>query len=389
MPISRRELLKLASLFTLAGSTPLLQAQTNRYKNEPNAPLRIGYLPITDATPLLIAHAKGLYEQQGLQVEKPVMFRSWAQLVEAFLSGNVNVVHLLSPMALWAKYGSNAPVRVVAWNHLAGSALTVRLGINSITELSEKTIAIPFWYSIHNIVLQHLLRANNLRVTEKSPQVGEVKLTVMSPSDMVAALATHAIDGFIVAEPFNALAETKNIGKVLRFSGDVWKDHACCLTLMHQQDVQNRPEWVQKVVNAVTLAQAFTLDNRLETAKLLARGSGYTPHDQSVLEAVLAPTESQWQHYLQTGAIQHPEWHQDRIGFQPYPFDSYMEKLVELLKDTYVAGNSQFLTSLDPTQVARDLNAPQFVRQALVQYGLTEKFNLTTENWTRNELITT
>lgn len=376
MQTNRRDFLKLLSLFTIAGSTPLLQAQEQARKINPNQPLKIGYLPITDATPLLVAHAQGLFDKHGIQAEKPVMFRSWAQLVEAFLSGNVNVVHLLSPMSLWAKYGANANVKVVMWNHLAGSALTVANNINHIRELGGKTVAIPFWYSIHNIVLQQLLKAEGLSVTEKAPQPNEVKLTVLPPSDMVAALATNTISGFIVAEPFNAIAESKGVGKVLRFSGDVWKDHACCLTLMHEADVNQRPEWVQSVVNALTEAQVFCIDQKEETAKLLARENGYTPHDKKVLEAVLAPTEAQWNRYIETGAIKHPEWHQQRIGFQPYPFDSYMEKLVEMLKETYIAGDHQFLAQLDPNQVARDLNAPQFVKQALEKDNLFAKFGL-------------
>ncbi|MDG6328407.1 ABC transporter substrate-binding protein [Glaesserella parasuis] len=121
----RRDFLKLLSLFTLAGSSPFLQAQEQQRKINHNAPLKIGYLPITDATPLLVAHAQGLFEKYNVEVKKPIMFRSWAQLIEAFLSGNVNLIHVLSPMSLWTKYGSKAPVKVVMWNHLAGSALTV------------------------------------------------------------------------------------------------------------------------------------------------------------------------------------------------------------------------------------------------------------------------
>ncbi len=52
---SRREFLKLAALFTAAGSLPLLQACGQRAAQNPDAPLKIGYLPITDATPLLVA----------------------------------------------------------------------------------------------------------------------------------------------------------------------------------------------------------------------------------------------------------------------------------------------------------------------------------------------
>jgi ABC-type nitrate/sulfonate/bicarbonate transport system substrate-binding protein len=38
---------------------------------------------------------------------------------------------------------------------------------------------------------------------------------------MVPALAAGQIQGFIVAEPFNALAETRHVGRILRFTGDV------------------------------------------------------------------------------------------------------------------------------------------------------------------------
>lgn len=377
---SRRDFLKLLSLFSLAGSAPLLQAQEQKRANNPDQPLRIGYLPITDATPLLVAHSQKLFEKHGIQAEKPVMFRSWSQLVEAFLSGEVNIVHLLSPMSLWLKYSAKAPVKTVMWNHLAGSALTVQPQINTIADLGGKTVAIPFWYSIHNIVVQQLLQANNLTVTTKDPKENEVKLVVMPPSDMVTALANGVIAGFIVAEPFNALAEAKGVGKIIRFSADVWRDHACCLTLMHEQDITDRPEWTQKVVNALTESQVFCVNQPLEVAKILARGNGYTPHSQDVLEQVLAPTEQQWAEYIARGAVLHPEWHQhghqQRIGFQPYPFDSYMEKLVEFLKTTQLAGNNGFLANLNPTQVARELNAPQFVKQALEQGNYLDVFGL-------------
>src|SRR5690606_18263663 len=98
----RRQFLRLSAMFTAAGAFPLLHTHQQALAAQPDGPVRIGYLPITDATPLLVAHHNKLFEKQGLQVEKPRLFRSWAQIVEAFLSGQVNVVHLLSPMTIWA-----------------------------------------------------------------------------------------------------------------------------------------------------------------------------------------------------------------------------------------------------------------------------------------------
>lgn len=386
---TRRDFLKLTSLFALSGSLPLLQACSENFAKNPNAPLRIGYLPITDATPLLVAIDKGLFKKRGIEIEKPVLFRSWAQLVEAFISGQVNVIHILSPMAIWLRYGSNSPAKIVMWNHMAGSALTVLPDIETINDLGGKTIAIPFWYSIHNIVLQHILRENNLTITEKNPRSKhEVRLVVMAPSDMISALATKSISGFIVAEPFNAIAEEKKIGKVLRFSADVWKDHACCVTLMHQHDLDNRPLWSEKIVDALVEAQLWTNNNRSETALLLSKQGShkFMPHDPNILLKILDPPQTSWQSYVDSGVIKHPEWQQNRIDFQPYPYSSYLETLLTMLQKTHMAGINSFLMQLEASQVAQELTDVRFVKKALLQQNALKKFNIPT-SFSRKEII--
>ncbi|PAK12189.1 ABC transporter substrate-binding protein [Burkholderia ubonensis] len=381
VPMSRREWLKLASLFTVAGAAPLLKAFDARAAADPNAPVRIGYLPITDATPLLVAHNNGYFEAAGIQAEKPTLLRSWAQLVEAFLSGQVNVVHLLSPMTVWARYGSKAPAKVVAWNHVNGSALTVSPDVNTVANLGGKTVAVPFWYSIHNVVLQDMLRAQGLTPVLKhsgSPGPREVNLVVMAPSDMPPALASKKIAGYIVAEPFNAAAEQLNVGKILRFTGDVWRNHACCVIFMHEQDLTQRAAWSQKVVDAIVKAQLWTRANPQEAAKLLSKEgpNRYTPHASQLLARVLAPQAADQGRYLGDRAIQHADWGSKRIDFQPYPYPSYTEELVRRLKTTQVEGASQFLASLDPKQVASDLVDDRFVKKSMEALGGLSAFGL-------------
>ena len=391
LPMSRREWLKLASMFTVAGAAPLLGALNARAATDPNAPVRIGYLPITDATPLLVAHNNGYFEATGLAVEPPTLLRSWAQLVEAFLSGQVNVVHLLSPMTIWARYGSQAPAKVVAWNHVNGSALTVSPEIGKIGDLGGKTVAVPFWYSIHNVVVQDMLRAQGLvPVLKKDGDLrpNEVRLTVMSPSDMPPALASKQIAGFIVAEPFNAAAEGLKIGKVLRFTGDVWKNHACCVVFMHERDLSERPAWSQKVVDAVVKAQLWTRTHPQEAAQLLSKSgkNHYTPHSEEILSSVLAPSAADQGRYLGDRAIVHADWHAKRIDFQPYPYPNYTEELVKRLKATQVEGNGQFLGKLDPAFVARDLVDDRFVRNSIAAVGGMTAFGLP-EGFDRTETI--
>lgn len=391
VPMSRREWLKLSALFTAGGALPLLNALSARAAQEPDAPVRIGYLPITDATPLLVAHSNGYFEEQGIRAEKPTLLRSWAQLVEAFISGQVNVVHLLSPMTVWARFGSQVPARVVAWNHVGGSGLTVAPHVNALRGLGGKTVAIPFWYSIHNVVLQAMLKQQGLTpVARKTGAMSaqEVNLVVMAPSDMPPALASRQIEGYIVAEPFNAAAETLGIGKILRFTGDVWRNHACCVVFMHQHDLDRRPEWSQKVVNAVVKAQRWTRDHRAEAAQLLSKDGThrYTPHSLEALRKVLAPDPSERGRYLASGAIRHAGWNDRRIDFQPYPYPSYTEELVRRLKTTLIEGNSGFLASLDPQRAARELVDDRFVRTSIAAVGGLKAFGIA-DGFTRREEI--
>ncbi len=402
--MSRRDFLKLTGLFstslgvTLAAGGCQPTAAPPIEGNQPSPgpaagsdqPVKIGYLPITDAAPLLIAHAKKFYEAEGLTAEPPRLFRSWAQVVEAFLARQVNVVHVLSPITVSLRYGRKFSAKVVAWNHVNGSALTVLPEIDTPQDLGGRTIAVPFWYSIHNIVLQQVLKQTGLKVTRKPQDAAigadEVNLVVLPPPDMVSALANQAIAGYIVAEPFNAAAENLKTGKILRFTGDVWKDHACCVVFLHEEDTTQRKEWTQGVVNAIVKAQAWIRDNRAETAALLSKdGSGkYTPHPLPALQRTLTYYDQNF--YGKQKAIQHPEWGINRIDFQPYPFPSYTEELVRLLKETQVEGDTAFLQALDPKKVAADLVDDSFVKQALQQVGGLKTFGLQ-DNFSRSETI--
>jgi NitT/TauT family transport system substrate-binding protein len=239
-------------------------------------------------------------------------------------------------------------------------------------------------------VLQTLFRENGLTPVTKKASVApnEVNLVVMAPSDMVPALGAGQIAGYIVAEPFNAAAEALGVGKVLRFTGDVWKDHACCVVFMHERDLTARPEWSQKVVDAMVKAQLWTRQHRAETAALLSKDdpNRYTPHTKAVLEKVLAPPEADDAAYVTSGAIRNAAWRERRIDFQPYPFPSYTEELVRQLKGTLIEGDRSFLGDLDPAFAARDLVDDSFVRRAIAKAGGLPAFGLA-DDFTREELI--
>ncbi|MEL6816746.1 MAG: ABC transporter substrate-binding protein, partial [Cyanobacteria bacterium J06598_3] len=358
--LNRRQFIKLSSLFaTSLGATAVGGCQQSPLNSNNDQPVKTGYLPITDAAALLAAYDRGFYKAEGLEAAPPQKFRSWDAIANAFMKREVNVVHLLMPTTIWLRYGQNFPGKVVAWNHTNGSALTVIPSINKPEDLAGRDVAVPFWYSIHNIVLQMLLRQHGLEAVMKPPaqslKSNEVRLVVLPPPDMLKSLQAGSIAGYIVAEPYNSAAELNRSGKLLRLTGDIWKDHGCCVVFMHEDDITQRPKWTQAVVNSIVKAQQWSKANRPELAYILSKDGGqYMPYDLPVLERVMTYYDNDF--YYRSGALINPEWRSRRIDFQPYPFPSYTTDLVTALQETLVGGNADFLEGLVPEQVAQHHN---------------------------------
>ncbi len=338
--------------------------------------LKVGYLPITDAAPLLVAHTKGIYTANGIDTPTPTVFRSWSGIAEAFQANKVDVVHLLMPMVVQLRFDQKLPVKVLSWNHTNGSGLTVHPDIDSIDDLAGTTVAVPFWFSIHNVVLQKLFRKAGLKpIIDGSASKANktVKLVVMGPPDMPPALVNGSISGYIVADPFNAMAEVSGVGKILRFTGDVWRDHACCVTVVNEKLITGEPEIAQALVDSVAQAQLSLREDPKGNAKEL-HDAGFLPQPLPAIERALSHYDLH--EYEPTGAIEHPEWKSKRIDYQPYAYPSYTTELIKSLEQTVVDGDRGFLSKIDLATAHEDLVAVGLAEKAITKNGGFEAFGL-------------
>jgi NitT/TauT family transport system substrate-binding protein len=358
-----------AALATVMGGLPRMAgAQTDDV-------VRIGYLPITDATPLLVAHAKGFYADEGLEAEQPTLIRGWSPLIEGFAAGKFNLVHFLKPIPVWMRYNNDFPVKIMAWAHTNGSALVVgrHTDVTDFAGLGGKQVAVPFWDSMHNIVLQYALRASGITPVIKAQGEpladNECNLQVLPPPEMPPALAARKIDAFIVAEPFNALGELMAGARMLRFTGDIWKNHPCCVVCMNEETTTAKPEWTQAVMNAVVRGAIYASQNKAEVAEMLSKdGMGYLPAPAPVVTRAMTVYADNAD-YIASGAIaNHAEYRNGRIDFQPWPYPSATRLIVEAMNDTVVSGDTTFLNGLDADFVAEDLVDYAFVRNALEKF---------------------
>lgn len=392
--LTRRQFLQAAA--STAGSF-ILPSLPQKALAKTRKKLSLGYLPITDATPLLIAHANGYFKDEGLDVTPPIRMRSWSTLAESFLAGKFDVTHLLLPIPIWMRFKNQTPIKILAWDHTNGSAITVRndAGINGFEDLGGKQIAVPYWYSMHNIILQMGLKKVGLTpVIQPQSQPlskSEVNLFILSPPEMPASLAGRKIDGYIVAEPFNALGELKTGGRIMRFTGDIWKNHPCCVVVMMEALLKQDPIFTQKVMNAIVRAQLWVKQNPAQTAHILSKeGGNYLPVDEKTLLRVFTKYDlATYGAPTKPTAIQHLDWHTNRINFQPYPYPSATKFIVTAMQRTVMEGNNSFLERLDPDFVSRDIVEESFVRRAIDSIGGLSQFDEVNLDhpWDRQEVI--
>ncbi|TLS97827.1 ABC transporter substrate-binding protein [Aliarcobacter cibarius] len=383
--MDRRSFIKNTSLLSLTAALHSglnLRADTEKYFDET---VKIGYLPITDANALLIAHQIGLFKEEGLKSDKPTLMRGWSPLVEAFTAKKFNVVHLLKPIPIWMKFANNIPVKIPACAHTNGSALVVgnHKNVTSVKDLGGSNLAVPYWYSMHNIILQKLLKENGLTSVIQDKEIplkpNEVNLQILPPPEMPLALVAKKIDGYIVAEPFNSFGELKANATVLRFTGDIWKNHPCCVVTMHEDVLNQQQEWSQKVINAIVKAELFISENRVETAKILSNEkSGLLPFDFKVVDRAMNFYDNPV--YAQIGANRNKDiWKNNRIDFDPYPYPTATEFIIEAMKDTLVEGNLKFLDNIDPKKAVNEIIDYRYVTNAV------NKFYKTSSTFSREE----
>lgn len=382
--VSRRSFLKNSALGlgALMGGASLLQGCSKGSSSGGTASIGSGgkrvtssYLPITDATPIILAHELGFYKELGIESDRPVLIRGWAPMAEAFMAGRFNLTHLLAPIPIYMRYSKGFPVKVVAWDHINGSAITVgkESGIRTWADLGGKQIGIPYWYSMHNIILQMIAREYGIEPVIQSKTAplakNQMNLFVMAPPDMPTAIASNAIDGYVVAEPFNAAGELLAKGRIVRFTGDVWKNHPCCVAVMNEKDLADR-EWSHKVIQALVKAELWALNNVEQAAHILSKdGSQYLPMPEKVVKRAMMNYDLETYGPSGTGAIRHPEWNTRRLSYQPYQFESATRKIVEMMKLTRVDGDTSFLQSLDPGRVHGELMYTAGVEAAAAALG--------------------
>ncbi|MBK9992303.1 MAG: ABC transporter substrate-binding protein [Verrucomicrobia bacterium] len=255
-------------------------------KNASTAELAFGFMALTDAAPLIVAHEKGLFREQGLNVTLR-RAASWTGLRDAVNKGETHGAQMLFSMPVASAcglLGINQKPLIIPWVlSRNGQAITLHNTYKGKVAADAKNLrdaAIEGRDSGRPLVFGHTLRVGThalwLRYWLAAGGIhpgNDVALITVPPAQMVSNMRSARMDGFCSGEPWNARAVAEELGYTATTSQEIWPDHPEKVFAFTEEFAQQHPTTVVASLKALYQAGIWLDDpaNRNEAAALLAR----------------------------------------------------------------------------------------------------------------------
>src|SRR6201999_3533333 len=286
--------------------------------------LKVGFIPITCATPIIMAAPLGFYAKNGLNVEV-VKTAGWAVIRDKTINKEYDASHMLAPMpiAISLGLGANAiPFAVPAIENINGQGDTLAIKHRDRRDPKDwkgMKFAIPFDYSMHNYLLRYYLAEHGI-----DPDT-DVQLRAVPPPEMVANLRADNIDGFLAPDNICQRAIYDGVGFLHILSKEIWDGHPCCSFAASREFITQAPNTFAALTRAIVDATAYAskAENRKQIADAIAPAN-YLNAPPIVLEQVLTGTYADGLGSIKTDA--------KRVDFDPFPWQSFAVWMLTQMK---------------------------------------------------------
>ena len=320
--------------------------------------LKVGFIPITCATPIIMAHPMGFYSKQGLNVEV-ITTAGWAVIRDKTLNKEYDAAHMLSPMPIAISLGLGAAPQAYAMpavENINGQAITLAVKHKDKRDPKQWKgfrFAVPFDYSMHNYLLRYYLAEAGLDPDR------DVQIRSVPPPEMVANMRADNIDGFLAPDPVNQRAVYDGVGFIHLLSKELWDGHPCCAFAASKQFITSMPNTYGALLRAIIEATAYAskAENRKEIAAAIAPAN-YLNQPVTVVEQVLTGTFADG-----LGGVRKVP---DRISFDPFPWESFAVWIL-----TQMQRWGQLKGDVDYQKVAQEVFLATDARRLMKQAGLT------------------
>ncbi|MEO6860716.1 MAG: nitrate ABC transporter ATP-binding protein, partial [Microcoleus sp.] len=247
--------------------------------------LDIGFIPLTDCAPLVVAKEKGFFKAHGLEEVTLSREPSWKEIAKGIAQGRLDAAQMVAgmPIAMLLGLDGEAPVPI-------NSALTLSRNGNSIifgkhlydkgirtlkdfkaaianTPDTVHTLGMVHSASMHNLLFRYWLASGGI-----DPDI-DVALTMIPPPQMVSNLKAGNIDGYCAGDPWNSKAVNDGTGFVMARSLDILPGHIEKVLGVTEDWAQKYPQTHLALVKALLEACEYCDDrrNREEILELICQ----------------------------------------------------------------------------------------------------------------------
>ncbi|HVK59526.1 MAG TPA: CmpA/NrtA family ABC transporter substrate-binding protein [Candidatus Kapabacteria bacterium] len=252
------------------------------------ADVKFGMIALTDCSPIVIAHEKGLFKKYGINsvVAKGA---NWAAIRDSLSSGDIQATHMLIGMPIASTMGllgSPKKPMIIPWLlNRNGQSITLKAELKGKVKDDPKllkpfidaakakgepmTFAMTFPPGTHAMWMRYYLGAGGVNPDK------DVALITIPPAQMVSNMKIGKMDGFCVGEPWNARAAQEGIGFTSLNTQDIWKDHPEKVCAFLAEFAEKYPKSVKAVLKALQEASVWLdkLENRPEQAQIVSKAT--------------------------------------------------------------------------------------------------------------------
>ncbi len=299
--MKRRRFLHYASL---ASTTCAVSAcrQGNLFRNDaspstgvdfgtPEKPnLSLGFVPMVDAAPLIVAQEKGFFSRYGLTVSLR-RFPAWKEIESGLLEWRLDAAQAPFALPLRAQLGKQQASLISLMNlNLNGGAIALtqkawQAGMrpslsytnfwdfaanfrNYVSKLPQTArFATDFPISMEAYLLRYWLSAMGL-----APQQ-DAKLVEFSPTQLSYKLQAGIIGGYSVAAPWNQSSIEQKTAFITYVTRDIWKGHPSKVLATMDGWARKNPATARSLMAALLEACQYCdrPENQPEIAQILAQ----------------------------------------------------------------------------------------------------------------------
>ncbi|MDI6024868.1 CmpA/NrtA family ABC transporter substrate-binding protein [Corticibacterium sp. UT-5YL-CI-8] len=294
--LSRRSILKTAAATALFGAikTAFPSGAFAQGAGPETTKAVLGFIALTDSSPLIIAKEKGFFDKHGMTEVDVVKQASWGttrdNLVLGSAGSGIDGAHILTPMPYLisagkvTQNGQPLPMSILARLNLDAQAISVgsayadlKVGLDAgkLKEAFAKKkadgapakVAMTFPGGTHDLWLRYWLAAGGI-----DPD-SDVETIVVPPPQMVANMKVGTMDCFCVGEPWNAQLVNQGIGYTAVNTAEIWNKHPEKSFAMRSDWVEKNPIATLALLMAVMEAQQWCDDmaNKEELAEIVGK----------------------------------------------------------------------------------------------------------------------